>query len=107
MARAPPPLAGNLLMSRFHKGNTRGAKLTATQVYALRQAYEGGATQGELARAYQLSVGQVARIVRGESWNAYNPPPPAPLSPAEIDAAARASQERMRLMMGDAPFEPA
>ena len=34
----------------------------------MRQKYEQGMTQRELALEYRLSIGQVGRIVRGESW---------------------------------------
>jgi len=55
-------------MGKFSKHNSRGAKLDAGRVRALREDYAGGASQGELARKYGLSVGQVGRIVRGEAW---------------------------------------
>jgi uncharacterized protein YjcR len=52
----------------FSRGNRRGAKLSPGQVLELREAYAAGETQGSLARKYGVSVGQVGRIVRGESW---------------------------------------
>ncbi len=49
--------------------NTKAAKLNPTQVGEIRRFYEDeGLTQGELARRYGVSVGQIGRIVRGESW---------------------------------------
>ena len=51
----------------FSKGNTRAAKLSNEDVLKLREEYSQGASQGSLARKYGLSVGQVGRIVRGES----------------------------------------
>lgn len=53
---------------RFDRGNRRAAKLTAVKVEEMRLEYELGMTQRELGEKYELSVGQVGRIVRGESW---------------------------------------
>lgn len=50
----------------FERNKTR--KLTQGQVQEMRQFYGEGATQGALAKHYGMSVGQVGRIVRGESW---------------------------------------
>jgi len=43
-------------------------KMTAELVQEMRRAYGEGATQGALARHYQLGIAQVGRIVRGECW---------------------------------------
>ena len=51
---------------QFERSSTR--KLTAEDVQQIRAAYGEGATQGSLARYYGMSVGQIGRIVRGESW---------------------------------------
>jgi len=54
--------------------NTRQAgrkatrKLSAGDVRQMRELYGEGATQGALARHFGMSIGQVGRIVRGESW---------------------------------------
>ena len=53
---------------RLRRYNTRAAKLTADKVMLMRSAYAGGATQSELSLRYGLSIGQIGRIVRGESW---------------------------------------
>jgi hypothetical protein len=58
----------------FGSKNTRAAKLDATKVHELRMKYHNGATQGSLAREYGISVNQVGRIVRGESWQQYHNP---------------------------------
>lgn len=58
----------------FGQNNTRAGKLTPAIVYELRQRYVEGWTQGRLAREYQISVGQVGRIVRGEAWQQYDNP---------------------------------
>jgi len=49
--------------------NTAAAKITPGQVMEVRERYAAGATQGALAREFQMSVGQIGRIVRGESWS--------------------------------------
>lgn len=93
-------------MSKFAELNIRSGrrKLTAQQVYELRVKYAAGATQGELSREYQVTSGQVGRIVRGESWQAfYNPaesvtgtvPPILAKSEEQIDAEAKASEQRV------------
>lgn len=65
-------------MAKFHRRNSASAKLTVSRVLDMRAEYGEGATQGELARKYQISVVQVGRIVRGESWQNL----PLDLSPA-------------------------
>lgn len=62
-------------MSKFQQQNIRAGKLTPSAVIELRRLYhEERWTQGALARKYQISVGQVGRIVRGESWQQYTMP---------------------------------
>lgn len=70
----------------FQTKNKQAKKLTAGQVAEMRQHYAQGATQGALCKYYKVSVGQVGRIVRGESWaeGALDRGP----SPEEIDAMA-------------------
>jgi|SRR5215471_10362327 len=99
-------------MAKFQLGHKRAARLTATLVMEMRERYARGETQGSLARAFHLSVGQVGRIVRGESWQEYARVPteeeiehkvatgqvPMP-SPADLDLLAR-------LIDKEAPAEP-
>lgn len=59
---------------KMRKHNTRAAKLKPADVFDIRAAYSGGATQRELAQTYHLSVVQVGRVVRGESWAQYTNP---------------------------------
>lgn len=59
----------------FKKGNSRAGKITPAEVFEMREAYAAGDSQGTLARRFQLSVGQVGRIVRGESWQQYSHEP--------------------------------
>lgn len=57
---------------KFQRNHTHSSKLSPMQVLELRQRYaEEGWTQGRCARFYGISVGQVGRIVRGESWQQY------------------------------------
>jgi len=78
-------------MSKFNRGHSKAAKLTAEQVYALLQEYEGGASQGALSRKYGVSVGQVGRICRGESWQNM----PKVKSQEEWEKEAAESAQRM------------
>lgn len=55
-------------MANFGAKESRARKLTLTQVRELKGFYEQGATQGALAKHYGISIGQIGRIVRGESW---------------------------------------
>lgn len=79
-------------MPRFYSGNSRSARLTAAQVQTIRARYQaGGVTQGDLAREYQVSVVQIGRIVRGESWQHM------PLPQAGPDEQALALQRLVNL----------
>lgn len=53
---------------KFGVNNRKAGKVTAVVVEQMRRDYELGATQRELAEVSGLSVVQVGRIVRGESW---------------------------------------
>jgi hypothetical protein len=56
-------------MAKFQGRNSRAAKLTQAQVEEIRRRYSAGeASQGQLAREYFMSVVQIGRIVRNESW---------------------------------------
>lgn len=92
-------------MSKFGVHNNKSAKLSPTQVLELRQRFRAGWTQGALARAYQISVGQVGRITRGESWQAYQNPADE-LSPSEIDAMACRSAAMVDQFLGGKTHEP-
>ena len=76
-------------MAKFHRKNTASAKLTASMVLDMRAEYAEGATQGDLSRKYEISVVQVGRIVRGESWQNL----PTDLSPAAKQQALLRSLE--------------
>lgn len=57
--------------NQFRRSNTSARKLTGVQVIDIRERFAKGETQGSLARAFGVSVGQIGRITRGESWQAY------------------------------------
>lgn len=61
-------------MTKFRAGNISRAKLTPEDVVEIRRRYNALETQGALARAYGVSIGTIGRIVRGESWTAYQQP---------------------------------
>jgi hypothetical protein len=107
-------------MTKFGKHHTRSAKLTGEQVYQLRLDYVSGTSQGDLSRKYQISIGQVGRIVRGESWQAFHNPADAvavgPVPPilgkspeqqkADSDASLARVLERMREDIAAAKAKP-
>jgi len=72
----------------FQRGNTRTAKLTGEHVYEIRRLYDEGWSQGRLAREFNISVGQIGRIVRGESWRNQAKPLPKMASEEEVNASA-------------------
>jgi hypothetical protein len=47
---------------------TEMGKMTQEKVMEMRRLYGEGATQGSLARHFQIGIAQVGRIVRGECW---------------------------------------
>lgn len=53
---------------QFIPKNKQAKKLTLEQVGEIRRYYAEGATQGELCKYFKVSIGQIGRIVRGESW---------------------------------------
>ena len=81
-----------MTMPRFRRHNYRAAKVTPEDVVNIRQAYEDGATQGELARQYGVGVGTIGRMVRGESWQAL-PTAAAPTAPRRTDVELEADSK--------------
>jgi hypothetical protein len=62
-----------LKVSKFHQGHIHAAKSTPEIIAEIRRLYaDEGWTQGQLARHYKYSVGQIGRIVRGEAWGGYD-----------------------------------
>lgn len=86
-------------MTKFSRGFNRGhiaaAKLTPTKVYEMRQLYSEGWTQRALADKYNMSVVQVGRICRGESWRQYYQPP----HPDQIE------DSKAKAILKDSPIE--
>ena len=77
---------------KFNARNSKASKLTPAIVMEMRERWASGAwTQGALSREYQLSVVQVGRIVRGESWQGVG----MPLTQEDLQA----SQERFLAMI--------
>lgn len=90
----------------LQRGN-KTRKLGLEQVQEMRRLYGEGVTQGALARHFGMSVGQVGRIVRGESWQegAGNRMP----TQAEQDATLKRLldlQERVNTQKELGTFEP-
>lgn len=85
-------------MSKFRRFNTKSATLTPDQVYAIRQEYENGATQGELCRKYGVSINTIGRIVRGETWTQFQGPRTEHIhnKPPVSDEEVQASEQRLR-----------
>lgn len=95
---------------RFPMGNTKAGKLNGLQVADIRVKYhQEGWSQGRLAREFQVTIGTIGRIVRGETWQ--NSPHPAsnraayqegghfPLTEEQLNIAAKASEARLLKML--------
>ena len=108
-------------MAKFGMHNRGGSKMTALKVEELRREYELGATQAELGRKWKLSVVQVGRIVRGESWGHTGIARRLVMGeawegvgsedggkyelPDDMEDAARKSAERVKMLLGtENPF---
>jgi DNA-binding transcriptional regulator LsrR (DeoR family) len=76
-----------MVMGTFQLKNSKAMKLTQGDVRMIREMYEQGTTQGALAREFQVSVGQIGRIVRGESRQTDAVKPQATLQ--ELDSLAQ------------------
>lgn len=87
-------------MTKFAKGNTRGAKLSNEQVFEIRRLYNEGASQAQLSRDFGVVINTVGRIVRGESRQAV----PMALSDADHTEAKR-RLESLQTARGDAAVE--
>lgn len=86
----------------FQRRNTRSAKLTSTQVLEIRQRYADGETQASLCRAFGMAIGQIGRIVRGESWAHL----PTPKSEHELELEAKESEARFMARLASGEFGP-
>lgn len=73
-------------MGKFYQHNIpRSAKVTPEAVQQIRALYEQGMTQRELGERFDLSAGQIGRIVRGESWAQFR----RPLTKNELESAEK------------------
>lgn len=73
-------------MPTFGRSNIRAAKITPVQAQEIREKYDAGMTQRELCWQYNVSIGTIGRIVRGETWKDYG-------GPGEHPGASRPSVE--------------
>jgi hypothetical protein len=90
-------------MAKFGQRNERSAKLTIHQVEEMRRLYaESSCSQGQLARDFGISIGQVGRIVRGEAWQSLGPPMP---TKQEIELSARRAFEYQQQIRNESPAE--
>lgn len=78
-------------MSKFERNHTKAAKLTGEQVQQIRQRYDDGESQSALCRSYGVSIGQIGRIVRRESWQGIGGPHRriGDMSPEEVEQQAK------------------
>lgn len=85
------------MTNEFYRRNTKAAKLSWSQIGDIRREYEAGATQGELCKKYGMSVGQIGRIVRGESWKDIKGGDYKPLvGPMDFEASAARVLKRVQ-----------
>lgn len=95
-------------MSKFTNGHHKAAKLSADDVLKIRELYTMGVSQGALSRKFSISIGQIGRICRGESWQGIAGDQPSIQTPADpgISAAEiEASQARLfALLSADDPL---
>lgn len=60
------------MMTRFSIQNIRAGRLTPAQVLRIRELYwQQNFTQRKLCAMFNVSIGTIGRIVRGESWRAF------------------------------------
>ncbi len=59
----------------FQRSHLKAAKKTPLEILQIRLKYSQGSSQGELAREFGLSVGQIGKIVRNEVWQSVGATP--------------------------------
>ena len=77
-------------MSKFGHRHTKSAKVTPSMVMDIRLKYQEGMTQSALSQEYHLSIVQIGRIVRNESWQSL---PATTATPEELQLMALRSAE--------------
>lgn len=86
-------------MSTFSHRNKKSSVLNWGAVREIRRRYAAGETQGELCRAFDVSVMTIGRIVRGETWRGEEVQQRrVQLSEAAIKAEAAESEARFLKM---------
>jgi hypothetical protein len=75
-------------MTKFAHGNFRAAHSRPEVILKIRELYERGATQRQLAAISGYSITQIGRIVRNEAWKAFKPT----LTDEELEAAFGAAR---------------
>ena len=94
-------------MSKFGYRHTKSAKVTPSMVMDIRLKYQEGMTQSALSQEYHLSIVQIGRIVRNESWQSL---PATTATPDELRLMALRSAEvaketQVSKMQGDIAAE--
>lgn len=91
---------------KFNQNHIRSAKLTPSQVQELRRLYEDERwSQGRLARHFSMSISQIGRIVRHESWHQYGEAPAPTGYTLPTSDEIQNSEERFRLLANGRPEE--
>lgn len=85
---------------KFTRANVKASKLEPQQVVEIYRRRAAGETQGALARDFQISIGQIGKICRGEVWQELYRrfTEGLPLQPKELDmhfALQGLNQERL------------
>lgn len=96
-------------MPRFQTGRAPpSAKLTPEQVVEIRRLYfQEHWTQARLARRFQITIGTVGRIVRGETWQGRAGAPGTSFDQSKpLDQQVAESQARLEQMIDMQEKEP-
>jgi len=90
-------------MSKFGQGNTKASRLTAENVYAIRERYANRGTvpvtQAQLAREYQVSLTTIRNILDGVSWQSV----PRVQAPDDLDHEIGNSQRLLAKLLEGEP----
>ena len=98
-------------MGKFHRHNTRSAKLTPEQVIRIRHLYHvEGKSQGWLCHEFGMSIAQIGKIVRNECWtniDTMQEADPVRLGHAEPVELPKELQEKLLAELSQLPSPPA
>jgi len=82
--------------SRFDKGNTAAARLTAEHVFSIRERYANRqSTQRQLAAEFGVTITTISNIVHGLTWQRV----PRPESPEDVEHRIAESQRRLQALL--------